>query len=66
MEAIQTTVDETSGLTELPGAATDVVASLDAMASAFQSTLSTIRDADVQNELEGALDSSPACDDLTG
>lgn len=66
MDAIQTTVDETSGLTELPGAATDVLGSLEKMAGAFQSTLSTIGDADVQNELEGALESSPACDNVTG
>lgn len=65
-DAIQTTIDETSGITELPGAAQDVLSSLEAMASAFQSTLTTIGDADVQGELESALESSPACDDLAG
>lgn len=66
LETIQTTIDETSGITELPGAAQDVLDSLSTMSTAFTSTLTTIGDADVQGELEDALASSPACDDLTG
>jgi hypothetical protein len=66
MSAIEQTVDEASGLTELPGAATDVLGSLEEMAGAFQSTLSTIGDADVQNELEDALQSSTSCEGIVG
>lgn len=65
-DSIQTTVDETSGITELPGAVQDVLASLGAMSDAFSSALTTIGDADVQNELQDALESSPECDDITG
>lgn len=65
LEAIQTTVDDTSGITALPGAAQDITGSLSAMSSAFASTLSTIEDADVQGELKDALESSPACDEIT-
>jgi hypothetical protein len=64
-EAISTTVEETSGITEIPGAAKDVLESLETMGTAFESTLSTIEDADVQGELEDALESSSACDDIT-
>ncbi len=64
-DAIQTTVDETSGITELPGAAKDILASLSAMSTAFSSTLDTIENADAKGELEDALEASPACDDLT-
>lgn len=62
---IQTSVDDASGLTALPGAIQDVLSSLSAMSTAFSSTLSTIGDADVQGELKDALEASPACDDLT-
>jgi hypothetical protein len=65
LDAIQTTVDETSGITELPGAAQDVLGSLSAMGTAFSSTMSTLESADVKNELQDALEASPACDDLT-
>jgi hypothetical protein len=65
LDSIQTTVDDTSGITELPGAAQDILASLSAMSTAFSSTLSTIEDADAQGELKDALDSSSACDDIT-
>ena len=66
LDSIQKTVEETSGVTELPTAAKDVSASLSAMSTALSSTLSTIESADAQGELKDALDASPACSDLTG
>jgi methyl-accepting chemotaxis protein len=66
LETIQTTVDDTSGITELPAAARDIATSLSAMSTAFSSTLSTIEDADAQGELRDALEASPACSDITG
>jgi hypothetical protein len=65
LDSIETTVDETSGITELPDAVKDITASLSAMSTAFSSTLSTIEDADAQGELKDALESSPSCDELT-
>jgi hypothetical protein len=35
------------------------------MSSAFQSTLQTVQDADVDGELESALEDAPECDDLS-
>jgi hypothetical protein len=62
LDAIQTTVADTSGITELPGAAQEIASALSAMSSAFSSTLSQLEDADVQGELKDALESSSACD----
>lgn len=64
LDSIQATLDDTSGITGLPGAAQDVLASLSTMSSAFSTTLSTIEDADVQGELTDALESSPSCDQI--
>lgn len=66
MNEIETTVDEASGVADLLTAGQDVLASLETMSNEFQSTLTTIEDADVQNELQDALESSPACDEITG
>ena len=66
LDSIQTTLDDASGITELPGAAQDVLASLSAMSGAFSTTLSSIEEADVQGELKDALESSSACDEITG
>ena len=65
-DSIQTTVDETSGITDLPNAATEITGSFEAMSTAFSSTLSTIESADVQGELKDALEASPACTEITG
>jgi len=65
LDSIQATVDDTSGITEFPGAAQDILGSLSTMSSAFASTLSTIEDADVQGELKDGLESSSACDEIT-
>jgi len=64
LDSIQTTVDETTGIAELPTAVKDVTASITTMSEALSSTLSTIEGADVGTELKDALDSSPACTDL--
>lgn len=63
---IESTVGGASGITEIPGAARDVLASLSAMSDAFSSTLTTISEADAKRELEDALRASPACDEITG
>ena len=66
LDSIQATLDETSGITELPGALKDVSSSIAAMTTAFSDTYSTIRDAGAEDELRDALESSSACDDVTG
>jgi hypothetical protein len=62
---IEETAEGVSGLTELPGAITTISTSLSTMASAFSDTLSTIQDADVDGELESALEESPECDEIS-
>ncbi|HSG12906.1 MAG TPA: hypothetical protein VLA22_03470 [Gaiellaceae bacterium] len=64
LDSIQATLDETSGITELPGALKDVSSSITAMTTAFSDTYSTIRDAGAEDELRDALESSSACDDI--
>jgi len=64
LDSIQTTVDETSGIAELPAAAKKITTSVTAMTTAFSDTWSTIQNADVGGELKDALDSSSACTDL--
>lgn len=66
LTSIQTTVDETSGITEIPGAVKEVAASLSTMSTQFSSTLTTIEDADPQGELKAAIQGSPACADIVG
>lgn len=66
IDEIRAAVENASGITELPGAVQDILDSLGAMSTAFSSTLSTIGDADVQSELEDALETSPACDEIAG
>jgi hypothetical protein len=62
---IEEAAEDVSGLAELPGAISTIGNALSAMASAFQSALETIADADAGGELESAFESSDACDDLT-
>lgn len=66
LDSIQSTLDETSGITELPGALKDVSSSISAMTTAFSDTYSTIQDAGAEDELRNALESSSACKDITG
>ena len=62
---IEEAADGVSGLTELPSAISAITTSLSAMSTAFADTLTTIQDADVQGELESALDDSPDCAEIT-
>jgi hypothetical protein len=62
---IDETANGVSGITELPSAITTISASLSAMATAFSDTMSTIQDADVEGELESALEDSPECDEIS-
>jgi hypothetical protein len=62
---IDETVSGISGITGIPGAITAISTSLKAMGSAFSDTLQTIDDADVDDELQAALEDSPECADIT-
>ena len=63
---IQETADGVSGLTDIPSAITEITASVSAMATAFSSALSTVQDADVDGEIETALDDAPECSGISG
>ena len=63
---IEETARGVSGITDLPSAITTVSTSFSAMATAFSDTLSTIQDADVEGELQSALEDSPDCDEISG
>ena len=64
--AIEDTAQGVSGLTGIPTAISSIQASLTAMSTAFASTLQAIESADVDDELQTALEESPACADITG
>jgi hypothetical protein len=65
IDSIKKTIDETSGITEIPGAAKDVYNSVTTMGDAISSTATTIENADAEGELKDALQSSPDCKSLT-
>jgi methyl-accepting chemotaxis protein len=58
---IQETADGVSGLTDIPSALTEITASLSAMGTAFSTALETVQDADVEGEIQSALEDSPEC-----
>ena len=62
---IEETAQDVSGIADLPSAITTISASLGAMSTAFSSTLTALRDADVEGELEAALEASPDCDEIS-
>jgi hypothetical protein len=62
---IEETVSGISGITGIPKALTAITASLSAMGSAFSETLQAIENADVDEELQTALEDSPDCADIT-
>ncbi len=64
-DEIESTVEGVSGLTELPGAISSLTSSLSAMGDAFSQTLQAIDEADVDSELQSALEDSPDCADIT-
>ena len=63
--SVEETVEGISGLTGIPSAITAVTASLSAMGTAFSTALQTIENADVESELQNALEESPECADIT-
>jgi methyl-accepting chemotaxis protein len=62
---IREAVENVSELTEIAAAVSAVGASLTAMGDAFGDTLQALEDADVDGELERALENEPECDALT-
>ncbi len=62
---IQDTAEGISGIADLPSAISEISTSLSALGTAFSQTLQTIEKADVDGELQSALQDSPACADNT-
>jgi hypothetical protein len=62
---IQEAAEGVSGLTDLPGAITAITTSLSAMATSFSNALTTVQNADVEGELQTALEDSPECADIS-
>ncbi len=62
---IEDTAQGVSGLTGIPAAVTSITASLAAMGTAFSSTFQALEDADVEGELQTALEDSPACANIS-
>jgi methyl-accepting chemotaxis protein len=62
---IEDTAEGVSSLTDLPGAITTISSSLSAMLTSFSNTLTTIQGADVDGELQTALEDSPECADIS-
>jgi hypothetical protein len=62
---MEDTANGVSGVTGLPSAIATISTSLSAMATAFSDTLQTIQDADVDGELQSALEDSPDCAGIT-
>jgi methyl-accepting chemotaxis protein len=62
---IEQTAEGVSGLTDLPSAISAITASLSALGTAFSNTFTTIQNADVEGELETALEDSPECADIS-
>lgn len=58
---IEEAADGVSGITDLPNALSAATTSLSAMATAFSGALTTVQEADVQGELQAALEDSPEC-----
>jgi methyl-accepting chemotaxis protein len=63
--SIEKAVEGISGITGLPSAVSTITASLSAMGTAFTEALQAIENADVEEELQSALEDSPACADIT-
>ena len=58
---IEDTAEGVSNLTDLPGAITTISSSLSAMLASFSNTLTAMQNADVEGELQTALEDSPEC-----
>lgn len=62
---IEDTAQGVDSVADLPSAITTMSTSLTAMSTAFTNTLTSIQNADVQGELQTAIDDSPDCDEIT-
>lgn len=62
---IESAANDVSGLTDLPNAITSITTSLSAMSTAFASTLEAVQTADVDGELQTALEDAPECADIS-
>ena len=58
---IEDTADDISSIADLPSAISDISSSLSALGTTFSQTLTAIDDADVNGELQAALEDSPEC-----
>lgn len=65
VSAIEDTVQGVTGFRDLPSAITKISASLSALGTTFSETLQTIQNADVNGELQAALQDSPECADIS-
>ena len=61
---IEDTAQGVSSIADLPSAISSISASLAALGTAFSETLTAIDDADVNGELQAALEDSPECADI--
>ena len=64
-EEVREAVDDIEGLGDLADAVGTIGTSIAAMGTALQETLQALEDADVQGELETALENAESCDTLT-
>jgi methyl-accepting chemotaxis protein len=63
--SIQETAQGVSGLAGIATAISSISTSLATMATSFSAALTTIQDADAKGELQGALQDSPECADIS-
>jgi len=61
---IEASIQDVSGITDLPGAVQDITTSLSSMNAAFSTMLKAIRTGDAQDELQTAFENADACDDV--
>jgi hypothetical protein len=61
---IQTTIQDVSGIGDIPDAVQEITAALSSMNEAFQSMMKTIREGDAADELETAFEDADACDEI--
>jgi hypothetical protein len=62
---IEDAVQDVSGLSEIPAAISAIGTSLTAMGDAFGDALEALEDADVDGELERALEDTEECDEIS-
>lgn len=62
---IEDALEDATGITGIATAGRDIAASLSAMFVSLERVFQTFEDADVDGELETALEEAPACDEIT-